>query len=138
MRKYIVSTAAFIFFSLFLSAQNVPYHVVFDMTSKDTVDQKMLMKWIEEVTKADATAKVEAVFYAQSLDMVTKGKSIAAAQVEEFAKNPNVAFRVCEVAMKKNNVDTSMLIAGVRTVPDGIYEIIVKQSEGYGYIKATR
>jgi hypothetical protein len=42
------------------------------------------------------------------------------------------------VALKNNGVDKSQLIPGVQTVPDGIYEIIQKQHEGWGYIKAAR
>jgi uncharacterized protein len=39
--------------------------------------------------------------------------------------------------MKNNNVDKSQLIPGVQVVPDGIYEIISKQKQGWGYIKAS-
>jgi intracellular sulfur oxidation DsrE/DsrF family protein len=133
-----ILTGLLLFLSAFLMAQKTPYNVVFDITSKDTIDHKMVIRWLDEITKADANAKLEVVFYAQSLDMVTKGKSVVAKQVEEYAKNKNVSFRVCEVAMKNNNVDKSQLLAGVQTVPDGIYEVISKQAQGYGYIKATR
>jgi hypothetical protein len=49
-----------------------------------------------------------------------------------------VAFKVCAIAMKNNQVEQSQLIPGVQIVPDGIYEIITKQKEGWGYIKAAR
>jgi hypothetical protein len=39
--------------------------------------------------------------------------------------------------MKSQKVDVSQLLPGVQTVPDGIYEIITKQKEGWGYIKAS-
>jgi intracellular sulfur oxidation DsrE/DsrF family protein len=42
------------------------------------------------------------------------------------------------VAMKKHQIDKSMLLPGVEIVADGIYEIITKQREGWGYIKATK
>jgi intracellular sulfur oxidation DsrE/DsrF family protein len=41
------------------------------------------------------------------------------------------------VALKNNHVDKSQLLPGVETVPDGIYEIISKQKQGWGYIKAV-
>ena len=137
MKPYLL-TAIFFLLGGALMAQARPYNVVFDITSKDTVDHKMLIRWLDEISKADPKAKLEAVFYAQSLDMVTKGKSVVASDVEALAKNKNVSFKVCEVAMKKQNVDKSQLLAGVETVPDGIYEVISKQSQGFGYIKATR
>jgi intracellular sulfur oxidation DsrE/DsrF family protein len=40
--------------------------------------------------------------------------------------------------MKRHKVDVSQLIPGVTTVPDGILEIIKRQSEGWGYIKEAQ
>jgi uncharacterized protein len=57
--------------SVFLTAQQ-NYKVVFDVTSKDTIDHKMAMRWVNEVLKAEPTAKVEVVFYGQSLAMITR------------------------------------------------------------------
>jgi intracellular sulfur oxidation DsrE/DsrF family protein len=121
-----------------LFAQKTPYKVVFDVTSSDTVLHKMVVRWVNEIIAVDANAEVEVVFYAKSLDMITKDKSIVADNVIKLSAKKNVAFKVCEVAMKNNNVEKSQLLEGVGTVPDGIYEIISKQYEGWGYIKAAR
>jgi intracellular sulfur oxidation DsrE/DsrF family protein len=40
--------------------------------------------------------------------------------------------------MKNNNIGKDQLIAGVDVVPDGIYEIISRERDGWGYIKAAR
>jgi len=122
----------------FAFAQKVPYNVVFDVTSKDTVVHQMVMRWVREISNEHPEANVEVVFYAKSLDMVTKDKSVVASDVIKYAAAKNVKFRVCEVALKNNQVEKSQLLDGVGTVPDGIYEIIVKQHEGWGYIKASR
>jgi uncharacterized protein len=37
--------------------------------------------------------------------------------------------------MKRHNVDKTQLLPGVEVVPDAIFEIVTKQSEGWGYIK---
>ena len=138
MKKVILlSLIALIYFNVSF-AQKVPYKVVFDVTSSDTVLHKMVIRWVGEILNADANAEVEIVFYAKSLDMITRDKSIVADNVIKFATKKNVAFRVCEVAMKNNNVEKSQLLEGVGTVPDGIYEIISKQHDGWGYIKAAR
>jgi intracellular sulfur oxidation DsrE/DsrF family protein len=39
--------------------------------------------------------------------------------------------------MQRYNVDENRLIPGVKVVPDGIYEIITRQHEGWGYIKVA-
>ena len=125
----------FLFYSLSY-AQHDNYKVVFDLTSKDTMDHKAVIRWIGEITRSNPAAMLEVVFYGQSLDMVVKDKSIVGGDITRFIANKNISFKVCAVALKNHNIDKSELLAGVETVPDGIYEIITKQKEGWGYIKA--
>ena len=124
------------FFSL--HAQAPDYKVVFDLTSNDTMNHKAVIRWLNEISKSNPDAKMEVVFYGQSLDMVEKNKSIVADDVTKFAAGKNISFKVCEIAMKNHHVDKADLLPGVEIVPDGIYEIITKQREGWGYIKASR
>ena len=138
MKKIILLTCMAMLSGFSLLAQKAPYNVVFDVTSKDTVVHQMVMRWVREISEEHPDAKIEVVFYAKSLDMITKDKSVVSSDVVKFAAVKNVSFKVCEVAMKNNNVDKSQLLDGVGTVPDGIYEIISKQHEGWGYIKAAR
>jgi intracellular sulfur oxidation DsrE/DsrF family protein len=127
-----------IMLSAVLYAQNAPYNVVFDVTSKDTVVHQMVMRWIKEIRETAPQSQIEVVFYAKSLDMIVKDKSVVATEVMKYVTDKNVSFKVCEVAMKNNNVERSQLMDGIKTVPDGIYEIISKQHEGWGYIKVAR
>ena len=138
MKKYIVIIGLLFSFSGYAQKGKAPYNVVFDVTSNDTVVHQMVMRWIREIETADPNANVEVVFYAKSLPMITKDKSTVADSVVKYAANKKIAFRVCEVAMKNNNITRDQLLTGVGTVPDGIYEIISKQHEGWGYIKAAR
>jgi intracellular sulfur oxidation DsrE/DsrF family protein len=115
-----------------------PYNVVFDVTSSDTVVHQMVMRWVKEIVNSVPDAKVEVVYYAKSLDMVTQNKSVVADSVMKYAGMKNVSFKVCEVAMKNNHVEKSQLLKGVQTVPDGIYEIVQRQADGWAYIKAAR
>jgi intracellular sulfur oxidation DsrE/DsrF family protein len=118
-------------------AQDAPYKVVFDLTSRDTLDQKAVTRWVREITASNPKAEVEVVMYGKGFELVMPEKSHYLADVQEQAKNPNVSFKVCQIAMKNNNIEKSMLLKEVQTVPDGIYEIISKQHQGWGYIKAV-
>ena len=123
---------------LSLRAQTtVPYNVVFDLTSKDTNDHKTVIRWLDAITKERPDAKLEVVLYSQSLDMVTKEKSVVAPALERLTQNKNIKVSVCAATMKRYNVNASQLVPGVTVVSDGIYEIISRQKEGWGYIKAT-
>ena len=62
---------------------------------------------------------------------------MVAQSLQQALQNKNVSVNVCAIAMKRHNLDKSQLLPGVGVVPDGIYEIISKQKEGWGYIKAA-
>jgi|SRR5687767_7943400 len=118
-----------------VSGQDKPYNVVFDLTTGDTAVHQTVVRWMNEIIKAHPAAKLEVVIYGKSLPMVTLGKSVVADDIKKLALNRNISFTVCEIAMNRHQVDKSQLVPGVVTVPDGIYELISKQAEGYGYIK---
>ena len=119
----------------FVKTKPQPYRVVFDLTSRDTLDQKAVLRWLREVGTSSPDAKMEVVMYGKGLELVVPERSAFTAEVKEAMKNPNVSFQVCAIAMKNNNVDKSQLIPGVGTVPDGIHELVLKQQDHWGYIK---
>jgi uncharacterized protein len=135
MYRVIAAVCAIVLGFGLLTAQDHPYRVVFDLTSRDSLEQKAVMRWVREISTSNPKAEMEVVMYGKGFELVMPEKSTMTAQVKEALKNPNVSFRVCEGAMRNNSIEKSQLLPGVGTVPDGIYEIISKQREGWGYIK---
>jgi uncharacterized protein len=119
----------------FVRVKPQPYRVVFDLTSRDTLEQKAVLRWLREVGTSSPGAQMEVVMYGKGFELVMPERSMFTAEVKEAMKNPNVAFRVCAIALKSNNVDKSQLVPGVQTVPDGIHELVMKQQDNWGYIK---
>lgn len=120
------------------TAQKIPYKVVFDITTKDSSMYQKVIRWINLIIKEHEDAEIEVVFYGQSLPMVTSGQSNVGSEVVRLARMKQVQFTVCEQAMQVHHISKAQLLEGVKTVPDGIYEIICRQADGYGYIKATQ
>ena len=89
----------------FVYSQAQPYRVVFDLTSRDSLDQKAVMRWIKEVTTVSPKAEMEVVMYAKGFELVMPERSAMINDVKEAMKNPNVSFKVCEIALKNNKVD---------------------------------
>jgi len=135
MRKNFLLLISMLFISVLAAAQS-DYKVVFDLTSKDSLDQQAVIRWLKEIVAASSDAKMEVVMYAKGVTMATKEKSAVADAVTQLATNKNISFKVCAVALKNQGIDKSQLLPGVEVVPDGIYEIISKQRDGWGYIKA--
>lgn len=119
----------------FVQAQRQPYRVVFDLTSRDTLEQKAVLRWLREVGTSSPDAQMEVVMYGKGFELVMPERSAYTADVKEAMKNRNVSFKVCAIALKNNNIDKSQLLPGVQTVPDGIYELVSKQQDHWGYIK---
>ena len=136
MKKIVLVTVHLLLPFIFLCAQK-DYRVVFDLTSKDSLAQLSAIRWATEVANAEPTSKVEVVMFGKGIYMGLKDKSFVGDALTKLAANKNVAFRVCAVALKNQGFDKSQLLPGVETVPDGIYEVISKQREGWGYIKVT-
>jgi len=113
-----------------------PYKVVFDLTSDDPADQRAVLRWLHEIETANPGTDMEVVMYGRGLALVVPARSSAVDDVKQAIAQPHVAFRVCAIAMKNQKLEPGDLLPGVRTVPDGIGELVARQRDGWGYIKA--
>jgi len=116
-------------------AQQKPVRIVFDCTSPDTLTHQAAMRHISLMASSYPDSKFELVLYGASMPMVLKGKSTVSKSIGQIVQNKNVEIKICQYTLDRNKVDKSQLLPGVNTVPDGIIEIVTKQSEGWGYIK---
>jgi len=135
MKKQLLSIGIIMLLTIAVHAQVKNYKVVFDMSSRDTVNQQAITREIGLITDANPEAKLEVVIYGQGLDLAVKGRSTQQPAVQKIIAGNRATFKVCAMTMKRNNIDKDQLVPGVEIVPDGIYEIISKQQEGWGYIK---
>lgn len=134
-----MKTYFLLFLALLLSpdifAQARPVKIVFDVTSSNVEVHQATIRHVQMMSEEYPESEFEVVLYGGSIDMVLTGKSAVAEDVKKLAAKENVSFVICEFTMKRKNVPLSQLIPGVRTVPDGIMELVLKQKEGWGYIK---
>lgn len=137
MKIIILMVSMFTSLTYYTHAQNKDYKVVFDLTSKDTLNQQSLLREMSLIKETNADAKIEAVIYGEGLGLVTKDESVRPSEIERLSSMKDVSFKVCALTMKRNKVNKSQLLPGIEVVPDGIYEIISKQREDWGYIKVA-
>ena len=135
MKKYSLCVCFLMLAACFVEAQSNNYKVVFDMSSRDSINQQAIIREIGLITGASPDAKLEVVIYGQGLDLAIKNRSVQQTAVEKIIASNKATFKVCAMTMKRNNIDSTQLVPGVEIVPDGIYEIISKQQAGWGYIK---
>ena len=137
MKKIFLATAFLLGIVLQTAAQQRPYNIVFDLTTSDTATHQRLIRWINGILTSHPDAKIEVVFYGKALDMIVKDKSTVAGEIIKLGTEKKVTFAACEQAMKVFNINKNQLLNGVTTVPDSLYELVIKQADGYGYIKVV-
>ena len=135
--KKIIQTLLLILISVNLSAQTTPVQIVFDVTSSDPSTLQSAMRHVKVMSKNYPDSRFEVVMYSGSIEMVLKDKSSVAEEITSFADNENVEFKVCAMTMDRKGYSKGDLLPGIEIVPDGILEIVTKQSEGWGYIKES-
>lgn len=114
---------------------NQKHRVVFQMNSNDPEAQKGLVNAIQNVKKAwGSNVAIEVVALGPGIELVMTEKSAVAQDVTKMIK-AGVIFVACENTMAKKNITKAELIENVGTVPSGVAEIIIKQEQGWSYIK---
>lgn len=134
--KNCIAALLFLFPAL-VFAQTKPVKIVFDVTSSDTLTHQAVLRHVKGMAKAYPDIALEVVVYGGAWPMVVSGKSSSEAMVAQLAAEKNISFKICSITMGRHNVETSELVKGVETVPDGIIEIVTRQNEGWGYIKES-
>lgn len=128
---------ALLIFYFFSFAQVSDYKVVFDISSRDSVSQQAVVREVGLIKNASPDAKLEVVIYGQAINLALNDKSARSLEIQKLLEMKDISFKVCSMTMKRNNIDKGQLLTGVEVVPDGIYEIITKQKDGWGYIKVA-
>jgi len=135
--KKLITSFALMLLMFSLHAQNKPVNIVFDVTSADPATHQSTMRHVNIMSTNYPDAKFEVVLYSGSVAMALKEKSSVAEEINHLANNENVSFKVCAMTLKRKEINKSELLSGIEVVPDGILEIVTKQSEGWGYIKES-
>jgi uncharacterized protein len=117
------------------SSPPAPHRIVFQLVSADTVVHKALMKQLANLLSLAPTAEIEVVCHGPGLEMLVASQSKVAGKLEGFRKQ-GIAFVGCEFSMRDRKIDKSMLLPSAGTVPAAILEIVMKQEQGWSYIKA--
>lgn len=125
-------------FAIGMHAQQEPIKMVFDVSSGDPDVHRAAARHLKGMSEAYPDSRFEMVIYSGAYDLVTKKNSVAGETLELVAQRENVEVVVCQQTLNHHKLGMDDLIPGIRPVPDGIYEIISKQQQGWGYIKETK
>lgn len=129
-----------------VSAQNTPpdapkvatlkaLKIIFQLTSNDTLVHKALVKQIKNALIAAPNAKIEVVCHNNGIEFLTISKTIEAKNIAEL-KGKGVEFAACENTLRDRKMLKTEIVSEAFFVPAGIIEVVLKQEEGWRYLKA--
>lgn len=134
--KYILGLILSLMLTTAAQAQNAAKHnVVFQVTSNDTLVYKGLFNNIYHLKEGfGEELHIEVVLHGPAIELAIANKTNFAKQITKWSAE-GVDFMVCENTMKKKKVSHEEIVATAKFVPMGLGEIILKQEEGWSYIK---
>lgn len=134
IRNYIY-TLLFVGISFGGFAQKKNHKIVFQLATDVEKEQSSLPRQLNNVLAYWPKAQIEVVVHSAAIEFMTKDNSVARAEIEALMKR-GVTFAVCQNTMQRKNITESQIIDGATFVPVGIAEIVLKQEQGYSYIRA--
>lgn len=111
------------------------HKIVFHLATSDTLAHKALAKQVANVLDYWKNAQIEVVVHNNGIGFMKKNEAKTAKEIEAL-KARGVTFAVCENTLKQRKIDKSEILPEAVFVPVGIAELVLKQEEGWAYIKA--
>ena len=111
------------------------HQVVMQLNTADTAVWSSMLGNIRNFQKVwPGNVKIEVVVHGKALNFLVASKFHLVADVEAMTKL-GVVFNACENTMNKYGIKREMLIPSASSVPSGVAELVVKQEEGWSYLK---
>ena len=141
MYKKILFVPVILFFSLHLFAQTpvssstATHRVVLQLSSNDTLVWKGIMNNIKNLKNAwGDSVFIEVVAHGPGIEFLVIGKTTQQERIAYF-KSKGVVFAGCENTMRERNISKENMIPEAGFVKSGVGEVILKQEQGWSYIK---
>lgn len=141
MTKKLLFAFAMLFFSFQLAAQTtvgsttVQHQVVLQLSSNDTLVWKGLMNNIKNLKNGwGDSVSIEVVAHGPGIEFLMLGKTTQQEKIAYF-KSKGVVFVGCENTLTERKISKESIIPEAGFVKMGVGEIILKQEQGWSYIK---
>jgi intracellular sulfur oxidation DsrE/DsrF family protein len=112
------------------------HNIVVQLNTADTASWSGVIGNIKNIQKAWPTnLTIEVVVHGKALDFLVKDKTYFAEDIQLLASQ-GIKFNACQNTMRKHNITPAMLLNVVGTVPSGVVEVLMRQEDGWSYLKS--
>jgi len=124
------------FTSIMSQTNSGKHHVIIQMCSGDTLAWTGIMHNIKHIKDTwGANVEVELVAHGPGIEFLMKTKSTQQKEIAQL-KQLGVSFMACQNSMKAHNLSPADIVAEAGFVPSGVCEIVMKEEQGWSYLKA--
>lgn len=137
MKKLLLIPVLMIFSFLAFSGPKPKHRVVVQLNSGDTLVWAATLKNLANLHQAlgEGQTEIELVAHGAGIGVLIQNKSTQKAQVEALSAK-GVLFKACENTIRERKIDKASLFSTAGFVPSGVAEVVLKQEQGYSYLKS--
>lgn len=111
------------------------HRIVFQLTDGQADTHVKFLRQLNNILEAAPNAQLAVVTHGMGVDLLRIEDNGLEKELVKL-KDMGVEFIVCQNTMKQRNLQQSYFLAWISYVPSAILEIVIRQEQGWTYIKA--
>ncbi|WP_291789169.1 DsrE family protein [Cecembia sp.] len=126
------------FISYQLQAQVVStknHKIIFQLTTADSLTHRKFIRQLENILKAAPNAQIEVITHGMGVDLLKENSNPFFSELLAL-QDDGIRFTVCENTLKQRKLKKEAFYEWSGFVQSGILELVIKQEQGWIYIKA--
>lgn len=133
---FLLFTMVFSFHYCYAQTETKQHNIVIQLNTADTSAWSSTIGNIKNIQKIWPNhLQIQVVVHGKAINLLVKDKTYFANDIISLTKE-GIVFVACENTMRKYKVVKSDLLLEANTVPSGVVEVILKQEQGWRYLKA--
>ncbi len=129
-------TMVFSFQFCYAQTEIKDHNIVIQLNTADTSAWSSTIGNIKNIQKAWPNhLQIEVVVHGKAINLLVKDKTYFANEIASLTKE-GIVFSACENTKRKYKIVKEDLLIEAKTVPSGVVEVILKQEQGWRYLKA--
>jgi intracellular sulfur oxidation DsrE/DsrF family protein len=110
------------------------YKVVIQLSSNELLVQKATISQLNNILNAFPSVSIELVMNGPGIDLILKDAFLI--NTLEQLSEKGIQFMVCKNSLNHKNMDHNSILPFCKIVPSALAHLVVRQHEGWSYIKA--
>lgn len=110
------------------------YKVTIQLSSNDILVQKATISQLNNILNALSSVAIELVMNGPGIDLILLDAPLT--NTLEQLHEKGIHFLVCKNSLNQKNLSTTSILSFCTIVPSALAHLIVRQHEGWSYIKA--